>query len=73
MRDYTPIFEKSVRLVDADGYTITEREVNNQKEAKEQASYLLSPDYARSCETDDIGADHVELWVKGEHVKDYWK
>lgn len=73
LRYYVEPFERTLKLVDATGCTITEREVNNRKEAKAEAAYLLSDKYAHDCETDSLNADHAELWVKGEHIQDYYK
>lgn len=50
-------------LKDRDGFEITSDLAPNMKEAKKHAKYLLSPDYARSCETthENLGTRKVEI------------
>jgi hypothetical protein len=65
-----------VKLIDSEGYTITERECETKKEAKETAKYLLSDDYAiYSTETthEKLGTDHAELWINDEHIDDFYR
>jgi 3-polyprenyl-4-hydroxybenzoate decarboxylase len=42
--------EYSVILLDAEGYELTERLVENLKQAKAEMKYLLSNQYALACE-----------------------
>ena len=55
------------RLLDSNGYTITEMGCETKKEAKERCKYYLSDAYARSAETTHInlGTEKAEVLVNG--------
>lgn len=65
-----------VVLLDKDGCHTSEREADNLKQAKKEADYLLSDDFAKSCETthEALGTHKVEVRLasNGECVRDYF-
>ena len=60
------------RLLDKEGYTITEMECETQKEAKERCLYYLSDKYPLYSETthDRLGTEKAEVLVNEECVWD---
>lgn len=60
------------RLLDKDGYTITEMECETKKEAKERCLYYLSDKYSLYNETthERLQTEKVELLINNECVWD---
>ena len=53
-------------LLDEDRCEISDRESDNLKEAVAKAKYLMSDDYARSCEANEEAGDASLNWCKCE-------
>ena len=64
----------TVKLLDKDGFVITEQECETVKHAKERAKYYLSPDYARGAETthEVLGTYTAQVICDGEIIHDYF-
>lgn len=58
----------SARLIDNQGFTITEYPCDTKKEAKGRCKYYLSDSYALQAETthDRLGTEKAEIIVNGE-------
>jgi hypothetical protein len=63
-----------VKLLDNDGFTITEQECETVKEAKERARYYLSEAYAKESETTHAAwkTHKAEIVCDGEIIHDFF-
>lgn len=63
------------RLLDNQGYTITECECDTKKEAKDRCKYYLTDSYAQQAETshERLGTEKAEVIVNGECEWDEFK
>lgn len=63
------------RLLDSNGYTITEMDCETKKEAKERCKYYLSDAYTKSAETthENLGTEKAEVLIDGECEWDSFK